>query len=243
MPLPVLYPSKKLAYWQKVRQTAAANLIGYWPMWEPSGSTSFDLSPEGNDGAYTGVTLGQPGIGDGRTSPLFDGANDQNDVISAGLTTDFDSGGDEVTIATWAKVKEAGTWEDSTFRRMFYLDADGDNNISAYRTSTNNQIAFRYEAATTVEIINIGSLSFTDWFHVALTVSLSAGANGEVKAYINGSQVGSTQTSLGTWSGALADAFIGILAASSQPWSGYLAHPFLSTTPYTAAQIASLAVV
>ncbi|MFV1969356.1 MAG: hypothetical protein ACC628_28375, partial [Pirellulaceae bacterium] len=59
-------------------------------MWEASGSISDDLSPQGNDGAYTGVTLGQPGIGDGRTCPLFDGANDYNNIYSAALNTDFD---------------------------------------------------------------------------------------------------------------------------------------------------------
>ncbi len=88
MPVPVLLGSKRLKYWQKVRQTAPANLIGYWPMWEPSGSTSFDISNEGNDGAYTGVALGSQGIGDGRSSPTFDGTNDFNNVYSAGLAAD-----------------------------------------------------------------------------------------------------------------------------------------------------------
>ena len=48
-----------------------------------------DISGNGFDGAYTGVTLGQDGIGDGNTCPLFDGANDFLDFYSAGFSSAF----------------------------------------------------------------------------------------------------------------------------------------------------------
>lgn len=64
-------------------------LIGFWPQNESGGAISFDLSGLGHDGAYTGVTLGQPGVpGMGMTSPFYDGAGDVNNVYSAGLVAD-----------------------------------------------------------------------------------------------------------------------------------------------------------
>lgn len=74
-----------LRYARRILVTRPQNLIGYWPMWEGNGVVSFDNSPNGYDGAYTGVTLAQPGIGDGRYSAFFDGVNDFNNIYSAGL--------------------------------------------------------------------------------------------------------------------------------------------------------------
>jgi hypothetical protein len=62
-------------YARKMLAVAPNNLIGYWPMWELAGNIAYDRGPEGNNGAYSGVTLGQPGIGDGRSCPYFDGTN------------------------------------------------------------------------------------------------------------------------------------------------------------------------
>ena len=77
-------------YIQKVLGIEPGNLIAYWPMSEPSGGIA--INAEGTaarNGAYTGVTLAQPGIGDGNTCPLFDGANDFNNVYSASLDAAF----------------------------------------------------------------------------------------------------------------------------------------------------------
>ena len=66
-----------------------SSLIGFWPQNELSGGVSIDHSGLGHDGAYTGVTLGQPGVpGMGMTSPFYDGANDFNNIYSAGLAND-----------------------------------------------------------------------------------------------------------------------------------------------------------
>ncbi|MHC4744885.1 MAG: hypothetical protein ACYS8Z_23465, partial [Planctomycetota bacterium] len=86
------------AYLQRALKVQPASLIGYWPHNEPSGSTAFDLSPEGNNGTYTNVTLGVTGIGDGQTGVAINGAAASYvDVYSAGFNTDFD--GQEVSIA------------------------------------------------------------------------------------------------------------------------------------------------
>jgi hypothetical protein len=229
-------------YNTKVLTTDRANLIGYWPMWEPSGGTAFDLSPEGNDGAYTGVTLGQAGIGDGRTCPLFDGANDFNNIYSAPLNTDFDNG--EGTANIWLKPIDANVWDD-VLRRIFYISADAENRIYAQATGAGT-VNIAYEAGDVTENITF-SPSGAEWRMWTITWSTSAdGGNGEVKVYRDGVQEGATQAIGGTWVGSLASNNTIIGATSTTPanvWDGYLAHTALWKTPLTAPQIASLAVV
>lgn len=208
-------------YSAKVLNIQAANLILYHPMNEPSGGTAIDASPEGNDGAYTGVTLGQTGIGDGETCPLFDGANDFNDIYSAGLNTDFDE--DAGTIAIWAKVSGAGIWTDNAFHWMSQLRVNATNRIFVFKNDDagNKAISFRYIAGGTNSAVNVVTTT-TDWFHIAWTWDTVAD---EMKAYYNGSQTGSTQTGLGNWVGNLVDADTLIGANSETPdliWDGCL---------------------
>ncbi len=51
---------------QYFRKVLSHRPIAYWPLWEASGSVAFDLAGNALHGAYTGVTLGQVGVGDGR---------------------------------------------------------------------------------------------------------------------------------------------------------------------------------
>ena len=96
------------AYWQHVRNVRRANLIAYWPLGETSGSIAADLSGNEQHGTYTGVTLAQPGIGDGRSAPFFDGANDFVNVLSPGLASAFN--GAAGTIALWFHVNSPASW-------------------------------------------------------------------------------------------------------------------------------------
>lgn len=57
----------------------SSNLVAHWPLDELSGTTAYDKTGR-NDGAITGTTLGQAGIGDGLTSQYFDGTNDYIDI-------------------------------------------------------------------------------------------------------------------------------------------------------------------
>jgi hypothetical protein len=228
-------------YFRKVLSIDPQNLVGYWPMWEASGSVAYDLSPQGNNGAYTGVTLKQPGIGDGRSCPYFDGENGYNRISSAGYTADVNFL--EGTISIWCRVYEAGTWDDSTVRVLFHSGADVHSNfIRIHKAAGADKLAFFYEAGGTQELIEKTSVSPTDWFHLALTWSK---ANDEVKAYYDGSQEGSTQTGLGTWVGAPSGDKNVIGAQKTAPtnvWHGYLDHPVIWSTPLPAVKIARLAV-
>jgi hypothetical protein len=190
-------------------------------MSELSGDTAVDLSPEGNDGAYTGVTLGQPGIGDGRQAPLFDGANDFNNIYSAALNTDFDPA--EGALMVWAKVSGAGVWTDGGTRTIVGLRADVDNRIVFEKTGTNNNLFMRYNAGGVVEVESV-TISTLEWFCLIITWSV---ADDEVQYFLNGAKQGETDTVLGTWAGGLAtnETMFGSLnTAPFWIWDGNLAH-------------------
>jgi hypothetical protein len=227
------------SYADKVRATSPGNLIGYWPMSEASGATAFDLSPEGNDGAYTGVTLGQrPGIGDGRTVPLFDGANDFNNIYSAAFNTDFN--GAEGTMAVWGKVSGVGVWTDGDVRSLFHIKVDGGNLVYIVKDSNNN-VQCAYIAGGTTEVENFASTD-TEWMHFAIVWS-SAGDT--VDFYKNG-VAGTQDTVLGTFAGDLDANNCNIGArviTPTWPWDGFLAHAAVWKTALTGAQISRLAQV
>lgn len=218
--------------------------IAYWPLWEAAGLTAECLvNSPAQDGTYVGVTLGQSGIGDGRTCPLFDGANDYVDIYSVPLNTDFD--GDEGTAAIWVRALNAAVWTDAAFRRIAILRADGNNRILLARTNVNNNITL-YHIAGGVNSNVAFSVFVTTFFHVAITWSDSAGANGEVKVYLNAVQQGLTQAGQGVWAGNL-NALTCLIGADDQVpsivWKGYLAHSAVWDRPLTQPEIADLATV
>ena len=63
--------------------------IAYWPVNEAGGNDMFDQSGNGYDGTYTGVTLGQTGIGDGETIGGFNGNQGLFDGTTELQVTDF----------------------------------------------------------------------------------------------------------------------------------------------------------
>lgn len=239
---PSFLPFFPTSYAAKVLAVESADLIGYWPMWELSGAVADNYEgTAARDGAFTGVTLGQVGIGDGRTCPLFDGANDYCDVYSVGLRDVFDGG--EGAMMAWAKVSGAGVWSDATARRVFILRVDPNNRIYFGRATDANTLEFRYEAAGTDEYASVGGQSSTDWMQLAVTWSALAD---EVKYYLNGAQVGSTKTLLGIWAGLINSNNCVLGAGSATPsavWDGYAAHGAVWKKPLTAAQILELSTV
>ena len=230
-------------YQDKVLSMASGNLIGYWPMDEASGAVAYDKSRQRNNGAYTGVTLGQPGIGDGKTCPLFDGANDFNNIYSAGLNTDFDD--DEFTVAGWLKVANAGIWGagDGTNDCAFHIGADWtENYFRILKSSQVNKLQCTYVSDTTSDTVEI-TMSLTTWFHIAATIT---GTGDAFIGYLNGVKQDTTKTGLGSWVGALEDGKCQVgsqTGSATLAWNGWLANFALWTTPLTAEQIAYLAVV
>ena len=234
--------SDLFAYANRTLATEPSDLIGYWPLWEASGVIADNYEgTAARDGGYVGVTLGQPGIGDGNTCPLFDGANDYVDNYSASLAGAFDGG--EGTALIWAKVSGVGAWTDSTQRAAFSIQADNNNRLKIQKDNANNVLQWFYFAGGTQENETRGLVSETGWMHFGITWSATAD---EVIHYYNGIQQGGIDTGLGTWAGAIVESTTNIGAASEAPtdiWDGYLAHHAVWTKALTQPQIAALAVV
>lgn len=227
-------------YTKKVMGIGTANLIAYWDLADGD-ATARCLVDSNQNGTHTGITSGQTGIDDGKTCPRYDGVNDVTDVYTTTFRDAFD--GAEGTVHIWAKVSGAGVWSDSTVRRFLTLRADANNWLALLKSNTNNRLQWYYESGSTGFTITLNSVTTAGWMPIALTWSETAD---QVKAYYDGSQTNSTQTSLGTWAGSLHSNYTVIGAYTNgplAPWDGYLAHAPIWTTPLGATDIAALAVV
>jgi hypothetical protein len=215
--------------------------IAYWMMAEAAGSDAIcQVDSPAQDGAYTGVTLGQTGIGDGYTCPLFDGVNDYNNVYSTAFRDVFN--GAEGTVQIWAKVIDVGAWTDGTNRKIFRFASDASNVITIQKFNTANDLYFVYKAGG-VSLIRIKTdTSETGWMPLALTWSKTAN---EAKAFFNGVQEGATLTGLGYWANLLAPTvtMIACNTAANQCWDGWIAHCAVWDSALSPANIADLAVV
>ena len=239
--------SQTVQYMQRV---LATDPIAYWPLDERQGNVAYDVGRNEFHGAYTGVTLGQPGTGDGRTAPFYDGENDLTNIYTVsfrdafGLYNDPAGGGSsEGTMMVWAKVNDVGVWTDAVNRYLLNLYVDSANQIYLRKTNANNQLYWHYEAGNIVENQGIGGVTTIDWFTLGITWSKSSG---EVRYYYNGVQQGATEVTLGVWVGNLSATRTIIGArdtAPSYPWHGWLGHCVVWGYARTPAQMLSLSVV
>ena len=235
---------------QYMQRVLATDPIGYWMQDEKQGAVSYDMvtarSNGARNGTYTGVTLGQPGIGDGRTSPLFDGATDYMNGFSASLAASINMS--EISIMLWLKMFNVGVWTDGARRDAFGIFINGANYI--YLSNIlNNRLEWKYTAGGIQSVVQV-IVAETDWMALFMTASLSAGGTGEMMAYrfVNGigGQVGATQVGLGVWAGALPanNPVIGAFSiVPANPTYGYIAHGAIWDRPIMPATAAGLAVV
>jgi len=230
-------------YYQRV---LATDPIAYWMQDEKQGGVSYDMvtarSNGARNGAYTGVTLGQPGIGDGRTAALYDGLNDYDSIHTANFVAAFNPS--EGTVLAWARVSAAGVWTDGAQREIFNLQVDIQNRIQIHKGAANNRTDWRYEANNTDNTNSDFAFTSTDWFSVGITWSVAAD---EARHFRNGVQFGATQNGLGVWVGALnaGNTVIGALGTvpTNNVWDGYLAHVSIWDRPLTPAEMLSLGVL
>ncbi len=238
----VLDEVRRKRYSQKVLTIQPADLIGYWQMAEPSGGVAVDSSSQGNDGAYSGVTLGQPGIGDGKTSALFNGSTSENNIYSAGLNGDFN--GAEGTVMLWLKVSGVGVWMDGIIRDLLHVGVNTNEDYILFRKhGNNNRIDFTREGNNVTDSRVKTSVTTVDWFHMAMIWSEAAD---EVIAYYNGVREGAINIGLGAYSGALGsdDAKIGdSIIIGAEPWDGFIAHVAIFSAALLENKIARLSKV
>jgi len=207
--------------------------IAYWIMGEAEGGAAIDqINSPAQDGTYTGVTLGQAGVGDGNTCPLFDGANDYLGLPNLAINKD------EGTLVVWHKTA-SGTPIGSGYVWRYYLDS---SNYFYLLIETVDRFLFRRLGnGTTVDVRYAGLAGTTIWMSVAITWSVSGNAQ---NVYVNG--VPETQVAgLAAWNGG--NSIVHCVGAFNNtptgPINGYLAHMALFNSVLTPAQITDLATV
>lgn len=218
------------AYYQKVINLGP---LAYWPLWEDAGLHAADISGNEYDATYrnTGITYGEAGIGDGRTSVYLDG----NGVIScndAGLMAAWP--GAEGSLTIW-HLDAAAIFDDSTVRRHFYGFVDWDNFLIVAKTGTDANIQVDYEAGTVREIGAHVIGTAPSAFH-SLGVTWSK-ASDEIKYFYDGVRY-ETDTGIGVWAGNPTTIYIGATSAvATNPYIGWMAHVSLFGSALTEAQM------
>lgn len=219
--------------------------LAYWPLWEAPAvplPAATDISANGNDAAYTGVTLGYPGIGDGRTSAHYDGANDYTNIISAGFIPLWNWSA--YTVLVWMNVA-AAVWIDGLNHSLMRLSNAAVTSIWDIRIdAVNNTIRYYVKhGGAAQDEVNFVTGAETVFVPVAMTVDESVGT-GEMKCYYNGAQAGTTQIGIAGGAGNPSIAVIGAEnLVPTWPFLGQLAHAALWDRVLTPAEIAELSVV
>src|SRR3990167_2796826 len=227
-----------LKYARKVLSVERASIISYLPLSEQAGSVAYDLSGNGFNGASVGVTLGEPGMGDGRTSYGFDGALDYVNWFSAGMAAAFN--GAEGTLGPiWIKFP-AAAWTDGVLRNVIRLTGDANNAIFILKHSTPNLLSLRFFGNGTSYQFDVSSISDVNF--MSLTISWSLAEN-YVKGWRNGVQVGVASVHP-TWTAPSLSATGTVIGAQnttpSAPHLGNIQHVPLRNKALTPAQIAYL---
>jgi hypothetical protein len=217
-----------MTYTQKIL-SQLPNVIQLLPGTETSGLISYDASSQGNNGVYNGTTLAQingPGASMGRFG-FYDGVNDNWDIYSAGIDADFN--GAEFSLGIWFRATSivAG--------RIGRILADANNYWEAIITAGSLQTV--YTSAGVFKTVSSFPVVANTFYHYGLTVSDS---NDRMRHYMNGIQVGATQTGLGTWVGALSSSQCCYMArntSGANPLAGYSGFGVIANVEWTPAQM------
>lgn len=215
--------------------------IAYWPLWEATDAVAYELINSAQNGAHVGVTLGQEGIGDGRTCPYYDGALDTTNIYSLTFANAFN--GNEGSVIVWAKVRSSTVWADAAERRGFQVAADASNYVILRKNAAANQLAFLYRAgAGVLRSVNITTTSVS-WMAWGMTWSVT---NNQTYFFFNGVQQGPVQAASGVWAGLPA---VGQCAIGSGPigpvnvWDGFMAHGAVYNYPLPPSAMVALAMI
>jgi hypothetical protein len=121
-----------------------------------------------------------------------------NRIYSADFNTDFN--GASGTVAGWFKMYNP--WNDANARYFATLKVDASNYTYIRKEAVSGELGFWYNSGGTLLGRVQTGMTTTDWFHAAIVFS-DVTNNSLMKAYLNGSQVSTTQTPAGTWAGNL----------------------------------------
>lgn len=180
---------------------------------DDASGAAVDSGPYSNNGTNNGMTQDETGYFDKGYESTLATHNVDISAISADFATL--SAESEGSLSLWFKATAAATLTAGT-HVLADLRVDASNLIRIGVDA--GSLVFEYVAGGTSELIsaahpNSGNTTELEkWHHYKITWSV---ANDQVKAYVDGIQFGTTQTTLGTWAGALATATIGAGASAA----------------------------
>ncbi len=209
------------------RVVATAPLV-YFPLNEASGTAAINRGTLGTpaNGTYTGVDLANlAGPKAPFLHPYFDGVNDYVNIMSAALDAGYN--GQLGTVACWYKMNDMTLWTDGLYRWFIRFDRGAAlNKIQLLKRDVNNMIFWNYVANGVDNSVTDIAHADTSWHFMVMTWSLAAD---QMKAYLDGTQIGGIITGLGTWpAGNLDHANIGVqYLTPTFPHKGWLAHAAL----------------
>lgn len=245
----ILLLDRSQTYAQVIAGLAPGNLIGLWPMNETSGTTVFDRSTQGNNGAYRDVSMvNKSTFANNQPCPQWTPANsDYANMYTNALRDDWlwTKG----SLAIWMKVRASSVWSDGATRNMYdFRTATTGNIVSCNHPAANNNRmvwTIRIGGVSRTPLFDTPAGTRNDW--ILNVVTWADSANGDqAKVYYNDAQVSSTQTGFGAaGAGTLSSqyAIVGAVDNSTpaQFWDGYLAYLAVwAGYELTAADVANL---
>lgn len=222
-------------YYKKILNVFSSSIVAYYPLWEESGTTAYDISGNARNAAYGGVTVNTISSPTGKSGVSFDGSNDYINMYSAGLVNAINY--QEGSISFGVKMSSGDVWADGETRRILNLIALNDNEIGIVKDPIANRIVATYKANNITESLIVDSVVYTDWFSVILTWSLS---NDRVRLYIN-KTLSANSSTLGTFTGpSISTATLAGNYSTSSPtqsWSGYMSDILIVNKEMTQAEV------
>ena len=143
----------------------------------------------------------------------LDGVDDHMTANGAGNDINSSIG----TMSIWVKLDSI-----SANATPIKASVDSNNQVGFTYLNSSSKLRYVYKAGGTTKKVDhsVSIENDGNWHHIAITWDTS---RDELKAYLDGSQVGSTIGSLGSWSGTISDVVIGKNSvANNAYWKGHL---------------------
>jgi len=229
----VLGTKRNLQYWKNIQQIFGSNLLAYYPLDEPTGTVAYDRSGNKRNGTYANLTLANLQGPSGGYIPRFTGTDGEKvDISAAGAVLPTSSG----FMWGWARAFDVSVWTDSTVRQLLYFLVNASNYSLLQKMNTDNSMRGLRNAGGTGD--GVTQIMYpTGLFHFGMSWSTP---NDRVRVYRNGEQVGTDQSTLGTWAGTVATSLIGAGAVAGQVWNGWIGDVGLANVEPTAIQVRNL---
>jgi hypothetical protein len=197
-----------------MERTYNSDFVGLWPLDEERGTTAYDISPNGYNATSSGLLRSNAQRSflapDGGKCAQFDGSASYVNLYGAIAKEPTTIGSISVLVATPTE-----NLKGTTKMQIITLKYDAENYIDITFDTTAYRFNGAYEAGDTLDAVNsdlVYNVGYgPQWHQFGLTWDA---ANNKLKFYVDGKQQGSTQESLGTWTGAMASTTM-VLGSSS----------------------------